>query len=185
MVPVIKIKIKIKILGISFLFPTMIEWVNVIDLREIFLPLLKVILYLYIGEVACNKPCVISIQIKSQQYISTRINHVHVLNGIRILTNTLLSNNSTIRVAINSRHIYWILLQQYAKLATYLEYIRSHWVSFLLITLTVLKIFWKSKWYFFLPCPLYSTNPCFMLNTVERNDFQAFFGQLIRLQIHV
>ena len=84
----------------------MIPWVNVTDLREILLPLLKVILYLYIGEVACNKPCVISIQIKSQKYISTRINHVHVLNGIRILINTLLSNSSTIRVAIKSRHLY-------------------------------------------------------------------------------
>ena len=83
----------------------MIAWVNVIDLHVIFLPLLKVIC-LYTGEVAYNQACVISIQIKSQNLISICINNAHVLNAVRILTNTLLSNNSTSRVAVKSRHFY-------------------------------------------------------------------------------
>ena len=83
----------------------MSAWVKKIDLREIFLPLLKVI-YLYNGQVAYNQPCVLSIEIRSQKLISTRINYVHVLNAVRVLKSTLLSNKSTIRVAVNSRHFY-------------------------------------------------------------------------------
>ena len=79
------------------------------------------VLYLYIGEVAYNQPCVLSMQIKSQKLISTRVNHVHVLNEVRILINALFSNNSTIRVAVESRHLYWFLLQKYARLVIYLE----------------------------------------------------------------
>ena len=84
------------------------QWLHgliVTDLREIFLPWLQVI-YLYNSEVAYNQSCVLSIQIKSQKLISTHINQVHILNGVRTLTNTLLSNNSKIRVSVTSRHLY-------------------------------------------------------------------------------
>ena len=66
----------------------MIVWVNVIDLHVIFLPLQKSYIYT-LGKLRT---------IKSQNLISTRIYHVHVLNTVRKLTNTLLSNNSTGRL---------------------------------------------------------------------------------------
>ena len=85
----------------------MIGWVNVNDLHVIFLPSLTVI-YSYVGEVAYNQVCVLFIQIKSQNLISTRINYVYLLNAMRMLT---IIN----RVARESRHFNW-LLPKHAKL---------------------------------------------------------------------